>query len=289
MKTFLVSLLLVGSLISGRATSTPSTIHAANRYTYGANLGWLDWRGDTNNGAVIGEYVCFGYIYSANVGWINLGNSAPTNGIQHQNLSASDFGVNQDGLGNLRGYAYGVNIGWINFAATGTPTVDLKTGRLSGYAYSANCGWIGLSNAVAYVQTDTIAPGVDSDANGLPDAWERLNFGQLGVNPNADADGDGLSNKQEYLGGTNPNDIADVLKITTYATTPGGTSANLTWKSVLTRSYLIQKNLNLPSTNWFDSGLGLIAPDGGSTTRGLADTNAPMRFYRVQAVRPLMP
>src|SRR5437016_5663720 len=86
-----------------------TTIDAANKYAYGANLGWMDWRGDTNNGAVVGEYVCAGYIYAANAGWINLGSGAPANQIQYQNNAAADFGVNQDGLGNLRGYAYGAN------------------------------------------------------------------------------------------------------------------------------------------------------------------------------------
>jgi len=38
-----------------------STIDATYRYAYGANLGWLDWRGDTTHGAVIGAYVCSGY------------------------------------------------------------------------------------------------------------------------------------------------------------------------------------------------------------------------------------
>ena len=68
--------------------------------------------------------------------------------------------MNNDGLGNLRGYAYGANIGWINFEQTyGQPKVNLLTGQLSGYVWSANCGWISLSNAVAYVQTDTIQQG----------------------------------------------------------------------------------------------------------------------------------
>src|SRR5262249_34257798 len=154
-------------------------------------IGWVNWRGDTNNGAVIGEYVCSGNIYAANLGWINLGNGAPVNGIQYENQSANDFGVNQDGLGSLRGYAYAANVGWVSFENTGAPRVDLQSGRLTGYIYSANCGWIGLSNALAVVQTDTIAAGVDADGNGLPDAWELLNFGHTGVDPNSDSDGDG--------------------------------------------------------------------------------------------------
>ena len=150
----------------------PTTIDAGNRYAYGANFGWMDWRGNSNNGAVLGQYVCSGYIYSANAGWINLGGGLPANGIQYQNDSAADFGVNADSQGNLRGYAYGADIGWINFEETGAPQLSLRTGNLSGYVWSANCGWISLSNAVAYVQTDTLWPGpLDPDGSGLPTAW----------------------------------------------------------------------------------------------------------------------
>ena len=159
-----------------------------------------------------------------------------------------------------------------------------------GYIYGANCGWISLSNAVALVQTDVIANGADSDGNGLPDAWERLNFGHIGVDPNADPDSDGLSNKQEYLAGTDPNDLNSKLRITLFTTTPGGTAANLTWQSVMTRGYYLEETLGLNSADpWFDSGLGLIFPDGLSTARTVVGTNAPIRFYRVQARRPLAP
>jgi hypothetical protein len=287
MKTLLTTVLLLGSLGLGMGATT---INADNKYAYGANIGWMDWRGDTTNGAVIGEYLCSGYLYAANVGWINLGSGAPANGIQYQNLAANDFGVNQDGLGNLRGYAYGANIGWINFENIGAPKVDLKSGRMTGSVWSANCGWIGLSNVFAWVQTDTIASGTDSNMNGLPDAWELLHFGHIGVDPNADPDGDGMSNLQEYLAGTDPNDPNSRLVITAFSSTPGGTSANVTWESVLTRCYYLQKRLDLePGNAWFDSGLGLIVPDGATTSRTIADTNAPLRFYRVQAVRPLAP
>jgi len=272
--------------------SAVTTIDSVNRYAWGANLGWMNWVGDTNNGAVIGEYVCSGYIYSANVGWINLGSGSPANGIQYQNNSTNDFGVNQDGLGNLSGYAYGANIGWITFEqAYGQPKVNLLTGQLRGYVWSANCGWISLSNAVAYVQTDVIQKGaLDSDGSGLPIAWELINFGQTGVDPNADPDGDGMSNYQEYLAGTDPNNPDSVLRITAESFLSGGTSAMLTWNSVPTRYYYIYTTPGLSSPNWTDSGLGLISPSAGSTTTaGFTDTSAAARFYRVQAVRPLMP
>src|ERR1700722_17199916 len=122
---FLMSVALAAASLS---TIAGTTIDGTNRFAYGANLGWMDWTGDTANGAVIGEYVCSGYIYSADVGWINLGSGAPANQIQYQNNSASDFGVNQDGTGNLSGYAYGANIGWVTFEQTyGQPKVNLFT------------------------------------------------------------------------------------------------------------------------------------------------------------------
>jgi hypothetical protein len=45
---------------------------------------------------------------------------------------------------------------------------------------------------------------VDSDNNGLADAWERTYFRQIGVDPGFDADNDGLVNLQEYRLGTHP-------------------------------------------------------------------------------------
>jgi hypothetical protein len=295
MKTRLVLLALLSAfnLPHSALLHAGTTIDAANRYAWGANLGWMDWRGDTNNGAVIGEYVCSGYIYCANVGWINLGSGAPANQIQYQNNSAADFGVNNDGLGNLSGYAWGANIGWITFEQlSGKPKVNLLTGVLSGYVWSANCGWISLSNAVALVQTDSLYPGLLAP-DGLPIPWLLTYFGTTNVNPNADPTGKGLTITQDYLAGTNPNDANSVLRITaeSFAPLPGNSiSANLTWSSVPTRYYHIQKSRDLTKTNWTDSSLGLISPSAGSTTTsGFGDTNLPARFYRVQAVRPLTP
>ena len=46
---------------------------------------------------------------------------------------------------------------------------------------------------------------LDTDGDGLPDRWEQQYFGSAtGANPTADSDGDGRSNLQEFLDGTNP-------------------------------------------------------------------------------------
>ena len=145
MKTKLI-LVAVSSCFILHSAIAATTIDTANRYAYAANLGWLDAVADTNNGAVIGEYVCAGNLYSANVGWINLGSGSPANQIQYQNNSATDYGVNQDGLGNLTGYAYSANVGWINFEQTyGQPKVNLYNGQLSG-------SYLGFGRAVYYNQ-----------------------------------------------------------------------------------------------------------------------------------------
>ena len=111
-----------------------SSINEANKYAYGANVGWINARGDITNGAVIGEFVCSSYLYGANIGWIHLGDGSPTNGVRYGNTSADDYGVNHDGLGNLSGYACGANVGWIVFETNyGKPKVNLLTGNMDGY------------------------------------------------------------------------------------------------------------------------------------------------------------
>lgn len=62
--------------------------------------------------------------------------------------------------------------------------------------------------------------GVDSDGDGLPDAWERALIAALAelntladVNPNDDSDGDGLSNLREYLVGSYAFDKSDGFEL----------------------------------------------------------------------------
>jgi len=61
--------------------------------------------------------------------------------------------------------------------------------------------------------TDPLS-AVDTDANGLPDDWERFYFGHTGVDPNATAPGGGMTNLQHFQLGSNPNNAPPPPTIT---------------------------------------------------------------------------
>lgn len=64
-------------------------------------------------------------------------------------------------------------------------------------------GWAALRPATAVV---SIRDAQDSDADDLPDAWERTHFLNLNEQADGDPDADGNTNVTEYTDGTVPND-----------------------------------------------------------------------------------
>lgn len=268
-------------------TQAGTTITTSNRYAYGANIGWIDARGDVTNGLAAGQLFCTGYVWSANCGWIHFG-KGPTNGFAYSNTSSNDYGVNVSGS-DLRGYAYGANIGWINFEGLGDPSIDLLTGRMTGYAWGANVGWIGLSNNFAYVQTICLEPGPDSDLDGIPDVWELNNAGDLGTyGPYpADSDLDGVPDVDEYIADTDP-DLDDHYLHMTFIGKPAPTST-VTWTISQSRIYALEQSIDVSNnTVWVDSGLGVMAPDPSKVmTRNVTDPSATNRYYRTRAIVPL--
>ena len=284
---------ILACLLSAADSNAASTINATNAYSWGANVGWTNWRPSTADGVSIGEYICSGYVWGANVGWINLGNGLPANNIQYSNTSATDYGINfsydptQPGKAILRGLAYGANIGWINFEAQGNPRLRFSDGHFEGYAYSANCGWINLGDGSFFMQTDAIKLGVDNDGDGMPDAFEFQYFGGLGATAGGDSDGDGVTNRDEYLAGTDPTLATDRLQITYFdPLNPLGTSSDLTWTSTAARFYAIETTTNL-LTPFVDSGLGILTPDAGpTTTRTVSATGSGLRFFRIKSIQP---
>lgn len=283
------------SLLIGLTTaSAQSTIDATgNSYAYSANTGWINGRPSAVDGVVATGFWLSGYAWAANIGWINFGSGTPTNGYAYTNNSASDFGVNHDGAGNLSGYAYGANIGWINFGWTNSsdpqrPRIDLLTGNFSGYAYSANTGWINLG--AGYLRTATLA-FPDTDGDGIADAWEMQAFGNLSsANATSDFDHDGASDAEEFIAATRPADPNSFFKVIGHSYDSSFTQATLTFGfTTATRLYRIEESDDLISP-WRNFGPAAFAPDpGGFTTRTFTIPGGTRRFFRVVALLPLQP
>ena len=110
--------------------------------------------------------------------------------------------------------------------------------------------------------------GVDSDNDGLPDAWERAlidrdSTGRLrtlaDIKPGDDLDGDGLTNLQEYLIGTYALDRLDGLALEVLAVENG--RARLRFASVPGRVYTLRSSANL--NDWTPQVFALsVAGDG---------------------------
>lgn len=288
MKAILSLLLLL------RLTSVAqSTIDAAGQsYAYAANTGWINGRPSSADGIVATGFWLSGHAYAANVGWISFGNGTPANGYSYANDSASDFGVNHDGAGNLSGYAYGANIGWINFGWTNTgdpqrPRIDLITGNFSGYAYSANTGWINLS--AGYLRTVTLSFS-DKDTDGIADAWELQWFGNLtSADATTDFDQDGATDAEEFIAGTRPNNPSNSFKILGHSYDAAMTQATLSFGFTSTsRLYRIDYSDDL--SLWLPSSLGVFAPEfTGVTSRTFPFPSGSRCFFRVVPLLPLQP
>ena len=97
--------------------------------------------------------------------------------------------------------------------------------------------------------------GIDSDGDGIPDAWEQSQLYAGGIMPDAngwnlalidrddDLDGDGVSNWQEYIAGTFATDPTDYLALQIAATT--ATHARLRFFGIYNKVYSLESSTDL--------------------------------------------
>lgn len=124
---------------------------------------------------------------------------------------------------------------------------------------------------------------LDSDEDGLPDAWEIEMFGSITASDGTgDYDDDGLTDMEEYLTGTDPDNAASGLRGGMPSPTPG--TNTITWTSAANRTYQIDYSTNLLDTS---GGFTTLATDIEATpttnTYTHVTTNSPA-FYRVRAI-----
>ncbi|MCX6355082.1 MAG: hypothetical protein NTZ78_09300 [Candidatus Aureabacteria bacterium] len=119
---------------------------------WGESIGWINLR-TAHADLKIGSNILAGWIWFENCGWVCLGNGLPLDGRRYSNHVSHDWGINNDGYGNLSGYVWSEVTGWIS-CRTGHSRVYLdETGQFHGYAWGENVGWMhfGPGSRVRYL------------------------------------------------------------------------------------------------------------------------------------------
>lgn len=123
----------------------------------------------------------------------------------------------------------------------------------------ANLGLSGESTRI------DLTLGVDSDGDGLPDAWEELLIFLLDdvssladVDPDDDLDGDGMTNLDEYYSGTYAFDDGDLFEL--YPREGDTNNARFAFLAIQGYSYEIQASTNL--TEWVEVSFAVLSEPG---------------------------
>lgn len=126
----------------------------------------------------------------------------------------------------------------------------------------------------------------DTDGDGVPDAWENA-YGLAAADPGDradDADGDGLSNWEEYVAGTDPTNALSFLRIERVTNAPLAT--RIEFLLISNRTYSVEFTDDLSAGEWFK-----LADVPARTNTGPASVRDPVaatnRLYRL--VTPAQP
>lgn len=144
---------------------------------------------------------------------------------------------------------------------------------------------IGIAGGLS--QSAVLTVLTDADRDGMPDFWESANNFAMNDPEDAgrDADGDFMTNVQEYIAGTDPHDERSYLKVD--RVTPGAGLTLIEFAAVSNKTYSVLHSELSPGSSW--SRLADVAMRTTNRTEIILDAAPPpgKRFYRL--VTPQLP
>ena len=127
--------------------------------------------------------------------------------------------------------------------------------------------------------------GTDTDGDGIPDDWMMAHFNH--IDPQAgdksratdDADGDGLTNGQEFFAGTDPTVANSVLRIS--SVTKSSADLQIGFPSVLGKTYRIDYKSGLVAGTWIPLVDGIVGTGADLQITDPGALGLANRFYRL--------
>jgi hypothetical protein len=165
--------------------------------------------------------------------------------------------------------------------------VSLGAAIPPGYIVSATAT-DSLGNTSEFSVNRTVVT-TDSDSDGIPDNWMNHFFhhatGLAGDKSRAgdDADGDGMTNAQEFAAGLDPTNPNSVLRIT--SVTKSGGNVLVGFPSVTGKVYQLQFRDDLVAGNWNPLVDGILGTGATLQITDPSSTGLTKRFYRI-ALQP---
>ena len=137
--------------------------------------------------------------------------------------------------------------------------------------------------------TAVSAAGIESTTPGTSDTGapnpESSTTPVVLLDPDEDTDGNGMTNAQETIAGTNPLDPLSIFRVTNTAFAPSEIS--ITVASVPGRMYQIETSTTLEPGSWQPLGDPVTAiADSLSLNTAAPENDDPHRFYRVSVMAP---
>lgn len=241
---------------------------------------------------------------------VRVGNPAPFAGSQGSLTFADGFSVVSSNmtLGNFDCTSTGiVNVTGGSLFVTGTvgaAKLEVRSGTFTQSGGLLTVRNLVLTNACGrFLHTGgtltitgllILDPNLDADGDGIPNNYELFSPVLDQLNPNdagEDPDGDGFTNLQEYLAGTDPAD-ANSTPFCITAIERQGVNMLITWMTTGGKTNRVQFTAGSTGgsySNNFTDLSPIIVPTGNSLTTtnyldGGGATNKSARYYRVRLV-----